>query len=213
LPAEQVHVVTVPVGRSPDELGRRFFGVLGIDGTRLDPGEPRRNSSLGQVQAELLRRVNLALGDRLADPRREYARVGRWYLGENVLRAQGGTPPLLPRSAEAWCRELAGGWIATVRGAGYDVSGDLDDLLPDPSHFADGIPEVTDAEQVDAAARALADILVDRDRELRDLDALKARVAELEARLGAAGRGAGRRRKTARELLHRLLGHGPRSSS
>lgn len=183
LPPERVHVVTVPAGGgAPDELDARFFGVLGIDHTRLDPGAPRRNSSLGVVQAELLRRVNLALGDRLPKPRRGYARVAKWYLAEKFLMPQGGQPPILPQSAETWCRQLAEEWIALIRAAGYDVAGDLDDLLPRSTHFAPGLPVIGEAEQAEAAARALADILVHRDQELARIDALTARVAELEAR-------------------------------
>jgi hypothetical protein len=183
LPPEQVHVVTVPgqdAGR--DELARRYCGVLGVDAARLELDQARSNSSLGFTQAELLRRVNLALGDRLARPRLGYARVARWYLTEKFLLPQGGQPPLLPQSAEAWCRTLSQEWIDGIREAGYAVSGDLADLLPDADHFAAGLPQAGDADQLHAAVRALADLLVDRHDEIGRLDALHAHVRELEAR-------------------------------
>jgi hypothetical protein len=181
LPPEQVHVVTVPPRRDrPDGLESRYFGVLGVDHTRLRAEETRSNTSLGTVQAELLRRVNVALGERLPKPRLGYARVAKWFLTERFLVPQGGRPPLLPQSAERWCGRLAQGWVATIREAGYDVAGDLADLLPDPAHFGRGVAEPDDAELLDAATRALADLLVHRHEELARIDALHARVAELE---------------------------------
>jgi hypothetical protein len=181
LPPQQVHVVTLPApGAAPDELVARFFRVLGVDHGHLRAGQPRSNSSLGAVQAELLRRVNLALGERLPRPRLGYARVAKWFLVQNFLLPQGGRPALLPQSAETWCRQLSEEWIAAIGTAGYDVAGDLSDLRPDPVHFAPALAQVPDDEQLDSAVRALADILVHRHEELAGIDALKARVAELE---------------------------------
>jgi hypothetical protein len=182
LPPDRVHVVTVPARReATDGLDARWFRVLGVDHTRLQAEQTRSNTSLGTVQAELLRRVNIALGDRLPKPRLGYARVAKWFLAERFLAPQGGEPPLLPQSAERWCGQLAREWAATIRDAGYDVSGDLDDLLPDPAHFVRGMPEPDDGELADAAARALADMLVFRHEELGRIEALHARIAELEA--------------------------------
>jgi uncharacterized coiled-coil protein SlyX len=181
LAADQVHVVTVPRASGSDLLAARFFWVLGISPAGLRAAEARSNSSLGAVQAELLRRVNLALGERLPKPRLGYDRVGRWFLAEKFLVAQDGTPPLLPPSAEQWCRETAQEWAAAVREAGYDVVGDLTDLQPEAAHFADGEIEVDDGSVLDSAVRALADILAFRYDELARLDAIHARIAELEA--------------------------------
>ena len=181
LPAEHVHVVTVPTRRdATDGLDARYFGVLGVDHTRLLAEQTRSNSSLGAVQAELLRRVNVALGDRLPKPRLGYARVAKWFLTERFLVPQAGRPPLLPPSAQRWCGDVADEWVAAVREVGYDVAGDLDDLLPDPAHFERGPAEPDDAELVDAATQALADLLVFRHEELGRIEQLHARIAELE---------------------------------
>ena len=189
LPPAQVHVVTVPARRDVgDGLDARWFGVLGIDHTRLQAEPTRSNTSLGTAQAELLRRVNVALGDRLPKPRLGYARVAKWFLAERFLAPQGGQAPLLPGSAERWCGQLTKEWVAAIRDAGYDVAGDLADLLPDPAHFARGVGEPEDAELVDSAARALADMLVFRHEELGRIEALHARIAELEAEAEAARR-------------------------
>lgn len=180
----QVHVVTVPARRDvADTLEARYFGVLGVDHTRLRADRTRSNSSLGTVQAELLRRVNLALGERLPKPRLGYARVAKWFLTERFLVPQGGRPPLLPRSARGWTERLAQEWVAGIRASGYAVAGDLADLLPDRAHFEKGISEPGRDELLDAATLALADILVHRHQELARIDALTARVAELEDEL------------------------------
>ncbi|MGY2872996.1 hypothetical protein ACVW00_000186 [Marmoricola sp. URHA0025 HA25] len=181
LPPEHVHVVTVPPSRdAATGLDTRYFGVLGVDHTRLRAEQTRSNTSLGTAQAELLRRVNVALGDRLPKPRLGYARVAKWFLTERFLVPQGGRPPLLPPSAERWCGRLAQEWVDGIRAAGYDVAGDLADLLPDPAHFARGVAGPDDAELLDAATRALADLLADRHEELGRIEALHRRIAELE---------------------------------
>jgi hypothetical protein len=180
LPPGRVHVVTVPAASGADGLAARFFGVLGVDHTRLHAAETRSNTSLGAVQAELLRRVNVALGERLPKPRQGYDRVGRWFLVDKFLLSQGGRPPLLPPSEQEWCRRLGEEWGAALRASAYDVVGDLADLLPAPAHFGDGAADVEDAPLLDSATRALADILAFRHEELAMIDALHARVAELE---------------------------------
>jgi hypothetical protein len=193
LSPDRVHVVTVPPESGSDALAARFFGVLGVDHRRLRAAETRSNSSLGAVQAELLRRVNVTLGDRLPKPRLGYDRVGRWFLADKFLVAQEGPPPLLPSSAEAWCHRLVEEWTATIREAGYDVAGDLADLDPDDGHFAQRGADVADeglldsalldSALLDSALQALADVLDFRHEELGRIDALHARVAELEAQV------------------------------
>ena len=69
LPADRVHVVTVPPsGSSPGLLWDRFAGLLGLDPDAFDTESSRSNTSLGVEQAELLRRVNAGLGTRLPMP-------------------------------------------------------------------------------------------------------------------------------------------------
>jgi hypothetical protein len=161
VPPERVHVVTVPPpGTDPAELLARFCRVLQVDPATLDTAVPRRNTSLGLVQTELLRRVNVELGDRLRT-RQAYRAAGKMYLGKRILSAQGGTPPRTPRRLEAWCRETTEAHIAALEAGGYDVVGTLDDLVPDASLFTDDPQTVTDAEVADAAAKAMATMLAE----------------------------------------------------
>ena len=69
LPASRVHVVTVPAaGADPGTLWDRFATLLGLDPASFDTKQSRANTSLGVEQAELLRRVNAELGDRVPLP-------------------------------------------------------------------------------------------------------------------------------------------------
>jgi hypothetical protein len=184
LPPERVHVVTVPPpGGAPDLLLDRYCTVVGLDRASLAQGTTRSNSSLGFVQAELLRRVNVALGDRLPKPRDGYSRVARWYLAARVLQPQGGRPPQLPRSTETWARTTAREWVAQIRARGYDAVGDLGELLPGADAFTDVPPRVDDDALTESAVEALARILTLRVDDNAELDRLKARVAELEGRV------------------------------
>ena len=75
LPAERIHVVTLPPRDAPREvLWRRFCAVLGVAAPeRFDLDVARPNPSLDVVHAELLRRLNGVLASDLPWP--EYARI------------------------------------------------------------------------------------------------------------------------------------------
>jgi len=181
LPPERVHVVTVPPPGSPaDLLLARFCRALGVDPRVLPPVPTRRNSSLGHVQTEVLRRVNVALGDRLPQPRTGYARMAKLFLALRILKPQGGQPALMPGSAEQWCRDTTRAWSEAIDAAGYDVVGDLADLVPTQDHFATGSLSVGDFEVAQSAIEALASIITLRHEESMETDRLRARVAELE---------------------------------
>ncbi len=159
VPPERVHVVTVPRPGSATGLLTRFCEVVGVDPETLDTSEPAENLSLGMVQAELLRRVNVALGDRLPHARAGYRGPGKRFLAETVLIQQEGPAPRLPERVRPWVVEQSRLVVEELRSRPYDVVGDLDDLVPDPGAFAGEDVEVSDADLVDAAAEALATIL------------------------------------------------------
>jgi hypothetical protein len=156
-----VHVVTVPPsGTDPAVLLSRFCQVLQVDAGALDTRVPRRNVSLGLVQTELLRRVNVELGGRLRK-RQAYRAAGKLYLGKRILAAQGGAPALMPRRLDGWVRGVTDEHLAALRTGGYDVVGTLDDLVPEPAAFTDDAQTVTDAELAAAAAKAMATMLAE----------------------------------------------------
>jgi hypothetical protein len=165
LPASQVHVITVPPSGAPQTLlWERFAGLLGLDPATFDTEGSRSNTSLGLEQAELLRRVNVALGDRLPLPG-PYPGTVKEVLAHRVLAARHGNPlRLTPEDigfAADESRKLAEGLAA----AGVDVIGSLDDLLVDEETVAraaaQGYQPPPDSELLDESVHVLADLLVD----------------------------------------------------
>jgi len=183
LPADQVHVVTVPRPGAPrDLLLERFCAVLGVDVTTVAQSVPVANESLGRAPLELLRRVNTALGDRLPHPRAGFGRVGKRYLAQLVLAPMGGERPVLPADMASWCQQHSDRLIEELRTAGYDVVGDLAELRPDLGRLEAAPADVTEAEIASLAVAALADVLDQRSRDLDQIERLRERVRELRRR-------------------------------
>jgi hypothetical protein len=161
VPPERFHLVTVPpAGSDPTLLWRRFAGVAGIDATRIDAVRPSSNRSLSYAGAELLRRVNSSLGDRLSWP--AYATtVKGWFAEELLVSRDSGPHASVAVEHRDWFTSRAAGMAEQLRQLGVDVVGDLADLEPafgDPVDAPD--PDVV----VRAAADALAVLLDERAR-------------------------------------------------
>ena len=75
----------------------------------------------------------------------------------------------LPEDAYRWASDLGRSWVSELALRGYDVVGDLDDLVPTaPQPFVD--PDSCDERQVaDAAIDALA-IMTNESARLRDVE-------------------------------------------
>ena len=148
---------------------------MGVDPARLSTDTPQVNFSLGFAQAELLRQVNLALGDRLPHARAGYGRVGKRYLARQILAPQGGAPPRLPAEVSEWCAQRSEDTVKELAERGYDIVGDLADLMPaDPPE--PGSVDVGDADLVASASAALADIVLRRHLEQDELRVLRRQV-------------------------------------
>ena len=150
LPPEQVHVVTVPHPGAPrDLLWERFMGVLGIEPTSLVEGTDRENPSLGVPEVALVRRLNERLKDVV--PNERYRQFVREYLVHQTLsRGQTSARLSVPPEVYAWADELSRSWRDILTARGYDVVGDLDELVPaaplpwvDPDH-----PDETEVAEV-----------------------------------------------------------------
>ena len=160
VPAERVHVVTVPRrGAGPHELWDRFAHACGLPADGLDLGVTTANESLSAGPAELLRRVNTALRPPI-DTSREFSRWVRDYLAHTILVPLGdqeGLGMTDAQYAEALARSSE--TIRELSRRGYDVQGDLEDIRATrPSGRTPG--EVDDAELVDLAARTIAELLL-----------------------------------------------------
>jgi hypothetical protein len=160
-----VHVVVCPPGGAPrDELWRRFAAALGLDPDALELPAAPANDSLGAAEAGLLRRVNLALGGRLEQPR--YAHVVKRFFAQRLLAA-GATAPLpAPEELRGVLTEATSRWQGALRRRGYQVHGRLADLAP--VAFAGRVEDV-DAVPVEELLRPVPGVLAELMVELHAL--------------------------------------------
>jgi len=172
LPPQQVHVVTVPT--TGPGLWCRYASTLGVDPDRFEPPEAHDNHSLGTPQTEVLRRVNVAVERNVPWP--QYDTVIKDYLANKILASHGNGKVALPTGELPWVRARAERFVTEIERAGYDVVGDLDDLLPTTRPQPADSP--TDADLLDTAVAALAD-LVAQMRANPDLDTPTEQVKRL----------------------------------
>ncbi|MGH3318017.1 MAG: hypothetical protein ACRDO0_17890 [Nocardioidaceae bacterium] len=213
MPPERVHVVTVPPsGAPPGLLWQRFATLCGIDPDSCDTDLGRANESLGSVEAELLRRVNPRISNEIRGPR-EVPTWVRDYLGHAVLVPHGGSRfGVSPKRADE-LREMSRESIRRLDLAGYDVVGDLKELIP-----PDDLPETrqpedaTEAELLDAALDTIAVMLKNHRDVAKDRNKWRAKARRLEQRHGPEDtlvrrvrRGLGRARRAVRAQVRKRL--------
>ncbi len=179
VPAERIHVVTVPrAGSPPGLLLERFCSVVGVRSDRLSARTPRSNPALGREQVELLRHVNAAT-DPAVRGDRGFGRARKFYLAR-LLAHQGGRPAGAPAKVQDWCAQAAEEQIQPLVSGNYDVVGDTEDLRPDPATFVSAdAGEVSDADVVRSAAHAISQMLVDRRADREEIRKLRRQVEEL----------------------------------
>lgn len=186
LPPERVHVVTVPHPGAPrDLLWHRFAQVLGIDPGSLAEGTNRDNPSLGVPETALVLRLNAQVNDVVGNER--YRQFVRELLVHQTL-SRGQTSPRLsvPPDVFEWAEALSRAWAAEIARRGYDVVGELDDLVPLAAlPWAD--PDAPDEADVAAVGvKALAAMVAESAR-LRDVEIeLHAVIKDLEGALERA---------------------------
>jgi len=191
----RMHVVTLPPpGSAPSTLLERFCSLLDVDPDRMVPEEKRVNTSLGRVQAELLRRVNGELPEELL-PRQIYGGVGKRFFAAQVLAAQEARPIRVPAEFRGWCNEVAERQIKALDAAGYAVTGELADLRCPDEAFADDDDQPSHRDVEETAVKALAQIL-----ELR-AEAVRRRQEQTR---GTAGQDRRSLRARARRLFGRI---------
>ena len=135
IPADRVHVITVPQAGAPrDELWTRFCDVVGVSPDSAPEEAQRINQSMGIEQTQVLRRLNIRL---MEQGDHHGARRGGGGLDQVVMAMvdqgafSGGRRSItLPPKLHPWALEHSERWIAALRGRGVDVVGDLDELRP-----------------------------------------------------------------------------------
>jgi hypothetical protein len=130
LPPERVHLVTVPPrGSAPDLLWQRFSGIIGATHKSVDTSLAESNASLGLAETELLRQVNLAIGEDM--PNWFYMNEVKDRLAARVLANEPKPERLeLPKERFAWAARESKRVSTGLRAAGVDIVGDLADLAP-----------------------------------------------------------------------------------
>lgn len=161
IPAERVHVVTVPPpGHPPDLLWERFASTVGIDPARCDADVgAAANRSLGVTEANLLRRMNPVLAAELDWP--TYQKWVKFGLTGSIRSDRVRSVPItLPAAEHPWVLERSELLCTDLRERGYDVVGDLDDLLPTRDDQDTRHPDdASDDEQLDAATVVVAGLI------------------------------------------------------
>lgn len=161
LPPDHVHVVVCPRdAAAPGELWGRYAAALGLAPGVVDLGlVDRANESLGTVEIALLRRVLDALGGRLRG--RDYAHVVKRHLAQRVLASRGGPRPVTPAPLAQRLAEVAQDWVEEIRGSGWQVYGDLSELVPAVPVGTPHPDEVEDAALAREAPEVLAELLLE----------------------------------------------------
>ena len=122
IPAERIHVVTVPP-LSADRLLllKRFTQVLDIDADRLTIPSEEANPSLGAVEIALLQRVNAATTDLDMDAYRRW--VKRYFAQTLLAKRPGQLRVVLPESLRSWVEDETRRIRDTVERLGCSVVG------------------------------------------------------------------------------------------
>ena len=157
-----------------------------------------------------MRRLNQRINDVV--PNERYRQFVREYLVHQTLSRGSSSPRLsVPPEVFEWAEGIGHEWTATLAERGYDVVGDLADLLPrrslpwvDPDHPDEALVAEAGVRGLDAMTREVSRLrdveielhgeIADRDREIADYHATlgfrtRSRLVH-EARDSALARGA-----------------------
>jgi len=163
LPADRVHVVTVPgPAAPPDLLLNRFLDVFRIDRTWLPATSQRANPSLGVVETAVVRQLNSMLPARsLKGP--HYRRFVRELLAHRTLANRENSAKItLPPELSEWVRSTTDSWITQLQQQDYDVVGDLAELRPEGPDRVWLDPDAAGAgEQLDVAYAVVEALLLE----------------------------------------------------
>ncbi|MGH3507449.1 MAG: hypothetical protein ACRDO2_09620 [Nocardioidaceae bacterium] len=180
VPPERIHLVTLPQpGGPPDALWRRFCATTQLNPDRYRDLRNLANRSMGVAETEFVRRLNQRVRK---VPARDYDPVVRRLLAERVLGNRSGRLTLPPEYLD-WAIERSTQLVGDLRPAGYDVVGDLDDLLPRRADHAEHIaPSQLSAQDMSPVAmRATAGLLRYSARQKRHVRELRSMLEDLPA--------------------------------
>ena len=168
-PAERVHVVTMPVrGSDPELLWHRFASVIGVDPAQYRTPRKLQNQSLGAVEVELLRRLNVRLGDDLPVREPYLSTVHPWLINPLLLEEKAEPARFgLPAEFLPWVRERAQRSIEELSDYPCRLVGELEDLVVPPASGLSAPEHVADDVIARRAVDAIALMMVTRHEEER----------------------------------------------
>ncbi|MGH3356975.1 MAG: hypothetical protein ACRDOJ_13840 [Nocardioidaceae bacterium] len=150
IPAEHIHVVTVPPAGPRTQLLQRLAQVLDFDPEHFRQEVVVANDSIGTVEVALLQRVNEASHERLSWP--AYHQVIKHFAVPRILAVR---PDMirvtLPEAELGWVQEETKRVVSAVEDLGVDVVGDLADIEPRPAGPDTDPTVVSEQQQLDAA--------------------------------------------------------------
>lgn len=189
VPPGNTHVITVPRGDDvPDLLWQRFATLIGLDPSSFDLLPGKANPSLHAEQAELLRRVNAQLGERLPMPG-PYPQTVKEVFAQTVLSRRPGTQVALIGGDRDFALARSQVMVQELAQLDVDVIGDLADLVP-PDSPADAVRQATQhpetipetillAESVEALGGLLEQLSLERKAKLESANARRRAEADL----------------------------------
>ncbi len=158
LPPERVHVIACPPrSRNVGTLLDLFCGLVGIDPASLKVPAGDLNTSISLDQAELIRRINADLGDRLTKPGADYDVGVRGWIVRGSMQPRATESIRIPQEFVEWAVAEARQQYDDLLVAGVDVVGRPEDLLPDGDPLTGPLQVGEDAVAA-AAVATLADL-------------------------------------------------------
>jgi hypothetical protein len=179
--AERVHLLVVPHAADPRAaIWSAFADVVGFDETAFAPDVARASQpTLGTTEVAVLRGVNEAIDGRIDGQLRRT--VVKRYFADRILGDTAARPTTTPPELYEALLARAESWQKTIANGGYDVRGELDDLLPTrPRKSAVSPDDVSVKERLRTTTNALANVLVEVARLREHNEQLEIRNAELE---------------------------------
>jgi hypothetical protein len=174
LPADRIHIVTVPGAGADDTLLlKRFCHVIGADIQGLTTADgTHANQSMDLVGTELVRRLNIEHGSELS-PYARHSEI-KTFLAEEVLaeRPQASKPKVTLEAfhaARAQTEELT----RLIREGGYRIIGDLADLTATrPPSSQDRSPQIASDDLLRAALEGVSSLANRSYRRRREINRL-----------------------------------------
>ncbi len=156
LPDERLHLMSVPsAGAEPEGVFTMFGEIVGFDPADLARTPAGANASFGYVEAEVYRRMNEALGERLPDYEKQYYPAVRLPLVTGVLPRKASARITLPPEHLPWVREAGLRQVEELTARGYRWYGDPHRLVA-PEDAGRALPQLREEEVSAAAVAALA---------------------------------------------------------